>query len=182
MSLYLSAVLFFAAFVWRERVTQTPMLALSLFRSVAFAAGNFTHMLMGGGLIVAMVSVPVFTIAVLGGSYFHGGLNLMRLTVMLPIGAIAGGYLGGWLGYQRTTAIGMALSSLGFFLMHFWSANIADPLVHAEPDAHRPRLRAGDCADKRRRRQLRRRERARDRLRPADGDATRRDADRRGAA
>ncbi|MGD0115110.1 MAG: MFS transporter [Dehalococcoidia bacterium] len=127
VSLYLSAILFFAAFVWRERVAQTPMLALSLFRSVAFAAGNFTHMLMGGGLIVAMVSVPVFTIAVLGGSYFHGGLNLMRLTVMLPVGAIAGGYLGGWLGYHRTTAIGMALSSLGFFLMHLWSANIADP-------------------------------------------------------
>ncbi len=128
VSLYLSAVLFFAAFVWRERVAQTPMLALSLFRSVAFAAGNFTHMLMGGGLIVAMVSVPVFTIAVLGGSYFHGGLNLMRLTVMLPIGAIAGGYLGGWLGYQRTAAVGMAISALGFFLMHLWSANIADPL------------------------------------------------------
>jgi MFS family permease len=127
VSLYLSAVLFFGAFVWRERITQTPMLALSLFRSVAFAAGNFTHMLMGGGLIVAMVSVPVFTIAVLGGSYFHGGLNLMRLTVMLPIGAIFGGYLAGVLGYNRTTAIGMTLSSAGFFLMHFWGAGISDP-------------------------------------------------------
>lgn len=125
--LYLAAAAFTVAFVWRERVARTPMLALSLFRSVVFAAGNFTHMLMGGGLIVAMVSVPVFTIAILGGSYFEGGLNLMRLTVMLPVGAVAGGYLSGWLGYNRTTAIGMATSGLGFFLMHFWTDEIADP-------------------------------------------------------
>ena len=84
-------------------------------------------MLMGGGLIVAMVSVPVFTIAILNGSYFLGGLNLMRLTVMLPVGAIAGGYLAGWLGYHRTAAIGMAISGVGFFFMHFWDANIGDP-------------------------------------------------------
>jgi MFS family permease len=125
--LYLSAAAFAAAFIWRERITQTPMLALSLFRSVVFAAGNFTHALLGGGLIVAMVSVPVFTIAILKGSYFEGGLNLMRLTVMLPVGAVAGGYLAGWLGYNRTTAIGMATSGVGFFFMHFWTASIGDP-------------------------------------------------------
>jgi MFS family permease len=125
--LYLSAAAFAAAFIWRERITKTPMLALSLFRSVVFAAGNFTHMLMGGGLIVAMVSVPIFTIVILKGSYFLGGLNLMRLTVMLPVGAIAGGYLAGWTGYHRTAAIGMAISGVGFFFMHFWDANIGDP-------------------------------------------------------
>jgi EmrB/QacA subfamily drug resistance transporter len=125
--LYLSAALFAAAFIWRERLTKAPMLALSLFRSVVFAAGNFTHMLMGGGLIVAMVSVPVFTIAILKGSYFLGGLNLMRLTVMLPIGAIVGGFLAGRIGYNRTAAIGMAISGVGFFLMHFWTAGIEDP-------------------------------------------------------
>ncbi len=125
--LYVSAAGFAAAFVWRERLTKTPMLALSLFRSVVFAAGNFTHMLMGGGLIAAMVSVPVFTIAILKGSYFLGGLNLMRLTVMLPVGAVLGGYLAGWIGYHRTAAIGMAISGAGFFLMHFWTANVHDP-------------------------------------------------------
>jgi MFS family permease len=127
VALYISAVVFAAAFIWRERVAKTPMLALSLFRSVVFAAGNFTHMLLGGGLIVAMVSVPVFTIAILKGSYFLGGLNLMRLTVMLPVGAVAGGYLAGWIGYHRTTAMGMAISGVGFFFMHFWSASIGDP-------------------------------------------------------
>ncbi|MCJ7490766.1 MAG: MFS transporter [Dehalococcoidia bacterium] len=127
VALYISAAACMVAFIWRERVAKTPMLALSLFRSVVFAAGNFTHMLMGGGLIVAMVSVPIFTIVILDGSYFLGGLNLMRLTVMLPVGAVAGGYLAGWIGYHRTAAIGMAISGVGFFFMHFWTADIADP-------------------------------------------------------
>ena len=125
--LYLLAAVLAAAFIWREFVTDTPMLALSLFRSLAFSAGNLTHLMMGGGLIVAMVSIPVFTIAVQGGSYFEGGLNLMRLTVMLPVGAVLGGYLAGWLGYHRTSALGMAISALGFFFMRFWGADIGDP-------------------------------------------------------
>ncbi|MGD0765930.1 MAG: MFS transporter [Dehalococcoidia bacterium] len=127
VALYLGALAFGAAFIWREYVIQTPLLALSLFRSRAFAAGNITHMFLGGGLIVAMVAVPVFTIAVKSGSYFEGGLNLMRLTVMLPVGAVAGGVLAGALGYHRTAALGMAISAVGFFVMHFWSATIGDP-------------------------------------------------------
>jgi len=127
VALYLGALVLGAAFIWREYVTETPLLALSLFRSRPFAAGNITHMFLGGGLIVAMVAVPVFTIAVKSGSYFEGGLNLMRLTVMLPVGAIAGGVLAGALGYHRTAAVGMAISALGFFLMHFWGAGIGDP-------------------------------------------------------
>jgi EmrB/QacA subfamily drug resistance transporter len=127
VALYLLAAAFAVAFIWREYVTATPMLMLSLFRSRPFAAGNLTHLLMGGGLIVAMVSIPVFSIAIQNQSYFRGGLNLMRLTVMLPVGAILGGYLAGWMGYHRTTALGMAVSALGFFFMRFWGADIGDP-------------------------------------------------------
>jgi MFS family permease len=125
--LYVLAAGFGAAFLWRERLTRAPMLMLSLFRSLPFSAGNLTHLLMGGTLIVAMVDIPVFTIIVKGGSYFEGGLNLMRLTVMLPVGAVLGGYLATWLGYQRTTALGMLVAAAGFFMMSFWSADIADP-------------------------------------------------------
>jgi MFS family permease len=127
-ALYVGAAAFGAAFLLRERLTKVPMLVLSLFRSRPFSAGNLTHLLMGGALIVAMVDIPVFTIVVKGGSYFEGGLNLMRLTVMLPVGAVLGGFLATWLGYHRTTALGMLTAAVGFFLMSFWSADIADPV------------------------------------------------------
>jgi MFS family permease len=127
VALYLGAALFAGGFFLRERLAKVPMIMLSLFRSRPFAAGNFTHLLVGGALIVAMVDVPVFTIIILKGSYFEGGLNLMRLTVMLPVGAVLGGFLAGWLGFHRTTALGMLISGVGFFLMTFWPSNVHDP-------------------------------------------------------
>jgi EmrB/QacA subfamily drug resistance transporter len=127
VALYLGAVLFGAGFFLRERLAKVPMIMLSLFRSRPFAAGNVTHLLMGGALIVAMVDIPVFTIILKGGSYFEGGLNLMRLTVMLPVGAVLGGFLAGWLGFNKTTALGMFISGVGFFFMTFWTENVHDP-------------------------------------------------------
>jgi EmrB/QacA subfamily drug resistance transporter len=126
-TLYVLAAAFGAGFLVRERLTKVPMIMLSLFRSMSFSAGNLTHLLMGGTLIVAMVDIPVFTIIVMKGSYFEGGLNLMRLTVMLPVGAVLGGYLAGWLGFHRTTALGMFVSAVGFFFMTFWTENVHDP-------------------------------------------------------
>ena len=162
--LYVLAVVFGASFFLRERLAKVPMIMLSLFRSRPFAAGNLTHLLMGGTLIVAMVDVPVFTIIVLKGSYFEGGLNLMRLTVMLPVGAVLGGFLAGWLGFHRTTALGMFISGVGFFLMTFWTENVHDPqftlnllltglgfgLVHVRLPAHDLVLGGGGRGDERR--------------------------------
>jgi MFS family permease len=127
LALYFGAVLFGGSFFLRERLAKVPMIMLSLFRSRPFTAGNLTHLLVGGTLIVAMVDIPVFTIVVKNGSYFDGGLNLMRLTVMLPLGAIFGGFLAGWLGFHRTIALGMIISAVGFGLMTFWTQDVHDP-------------------------------------------------------
>jgi MFS family permease len=100
------------------------MVALNTFRSLPVAAGHATNVLVGGGLIVAMASVPLFTNVVLGDSPLMGGLNLMRMTVMLPIGALLGGILSGWVGFHRTTVAGMAMCGAGFLLMSTWPADV----------------------------------------------------------
>ena len=64
--------------------------------SAAFVSNG----IVGGALIVAMVNVPLFTNIVMGGSALDGGLNLMRLTVALPFGALAGGYVATRYGYN----------------------------------------------------------------------------------
>lgn len=124
LPLYAGAAAAGAAFVLREQLTRVPMVALNIFRSLPVAAGHVTNVLVGGGLIVAMASVPLFTNVVLGDSPLQGGLNLMRMTVMLPIGALLGGILSGWLGFHRTTAAGMTMCGAGFLLMSTWPADV----------------------------------------------------------
>jgi len=119
-ALYVAAAAAFAAFLVRQASAPAPLVQLRLFRLPRVSAAFFTSGLSGGTLIVAMVGVPLFTNAVIGGSAIEGGLNLMRLTVALPVGALAGGYATGRLGAGPIAAAGMALAAVGFVGMSAW--------------------------------------------------------------
>jgi MFS family permease len=144
--LYAGAAAFFALFLWREsrlsrspspstvasRIAErwrgpgggvSPIVDLSRFRSHALSAAFLTNGLVGGALIVAMVNVPLFTNIVLGDSALDGGLNLMRLTVALPFGALAGGYIATRFGYSAGCALGLACAGAGFLGMSTWNSN-----------------------------------------------------------
>ncbi len=124
-----SALAFGVWFVRHERRAADPMIDLRLFRSAAFSGGNLTNLLVGGGLIVALVNVPLMTNVLFGDTPLEGGLNLTRFTVAVPIGAVAGGWLAGWLGFSRTTVVGLALAATGFFLMAAWGEAPAELLL-----------------------------------------------------
>ena len=51
----------------------------------------------------------------------------MRLTFMLSLGTIAGGFLCKRIGYRLPTILGLILSSAGFFFMSRWTIYLADP-------------------------------------------------------
>ena len=114
------AAALFVAFVAREWLAAAPLVRLALFRSRALSAGFVVNGLAGGTLIVAMVGVPLFTNVVLRGSALDGGVNLMRLTVGLPLGAVAGGFLATRLGFAATAALGVVLAGAGFAGMAGW--------------------------------------------------------------
>ena len=63
----------------------------------------------------------------MGSSPLEGGLRLLRLTVMLSIGSVAGGFLCKRFGYRLPTILGLILSSIGFFFMSRWTLAIVDP-------------------------------------------------------
>ena len=77
-------------FVIRQRTTSEPLLPTSMFRAMGFNASNVTHMLIGGALIIGMVTVPLMANTVLGLTALDGGLMLMRMTVAIPVGAVLG--------------------------------------------------------------------------------------------
>jgi MFS transporter, DHA2 family, triacylglyceride efflux pump len=97
-----------------------PIVEMSAFRRAAFSASSLVSLLVGGALIIAMVDIPFFIDTVLGGSALDSGLALLRLTAMIPVGALLGGYLCPRITCRITAALGLLLTALGFFLMHLW--------------------------------------------------------------
>ena len=113
-------------FVLRERRASTPLIPLELFRGRAFAAANGLNVLVGVALIAAMVDVPLFAATVLGREPLAAGLALLRLTVFIPIAAVAGGWLAQRLPWQPIAVAGLLMAAAGFWQMSRWSLNVSD--------------------------------------------------------
>jgi MFS family permease len=97
-----------------------PIVEPSLFKSRAFSASSLVSLLVGAALIIAMADIPLFIATVLNGNALDSGLALLRLTVMIPIGAALGGWLCAHLTCRLTALVGLLLAAAGFWLMHQW--------------------------------------------------------------
>jgi EmrB/QacA subfamily drug resistance transporter len=127
ISFSLGALIFFTLFILRIFRVSEPLLKPSMFKNITFSAANLTNLLVGAALIIAMVNIPLMSDTIMGTSPLEGGLRLLRLTFMLSIGAIAGGFLCKRFAYRLPTILGLILSSTGFFFMSRWSITLADP-------------------------------------------------------
>lgn len=110
----------FALFLWTETRAKDPLVRLGLFRKLPFSAANLANMAVGVALIIAMVEIPLYAYSILGTSEIDGGLLLMRLTIMIPLGALIGGWIADRVGYQATGVLGFVLAGVGFLLIGFW--------------------------------------------------------------
>ena len=121
-----------AAFVLHERRLERrggePIVRLGALTEPAIAAANFTMLLVGLGLITALIGVPLFVNVVLLEGALEGGFTLMRLTVAVPLGALAGGWLGGKLGLRETACLGCLCVAAGFAGLQAWDAELSQTL------------------------------------------------------
>jgi MFS family permease len=130
MAVFLAAAVgSFALFIYRQRTTIAPLLPVSMFRSWAFRASNATHLLVGAALIIGMVTVPLMANTVQGMTPLDGGLQLMRMTAAIPVGAILGGLACQRFDYRVPTMAGLILAAAGFWFMSGWDMEIADPAL-----------------------------------------------------
>lgn len=101
-----------------------PVIEPSLFKSLAFTASALVSLLVGAALIIAMADIPLFIATVQGGDALDSGLALLRLTVMIPVGAIIGGWLCARITCRLTAIAGLIPALAGFWLMHLWPAQV----------------------------------------------------------
>ncbi|HET6313526.1 MAG TPA: MFS transporter [Chloroflexia bacterium] len=123
----LSLVLFVAFVLWQRRAS-TPLIPLELFsrRTWPFSAANITNFMVGAALIITMVNVPLYVASVLDGTAEQGGFMLLRMTALIPVGAIAGGLLGVRVQFRWVAVLGLIVTALGFWEMSAWSLAAPD--------------------------------------------------------
>jgi MFS family permease len=121
-----------AAFFLTEWRSPQPMIDLRALRQRRVSAAMAIYFLVGGALITALVGVPLMVDVLYGGSTKQGGLTLMRLLLLLPIGGVAGGWLATRIGNRHTVLLGLALAIAGLLWMRAW------PFVPGESFARTP--------------------------------------------
>lgn len=114
------SALAFIAFVLYERRHPRPLIRLDFFKRPAFAAGNIAHVLVGAALIIGMVEIPLYAYTLFGMTEIQGGLLLIRLTLMIPVGAVIGGWLADLVGYRVTAVLGFLIAAGGYLLVSRW--------------------------------------------------------------
>lgn len=115
-------------FWWHEHRTPAPLVRPAMLRSREVLAANATSLLLGGGLITVLIGVPLFVNLVLAESALDGGLTLMRLTIAVPLGALAGGWLAGRYGLRIVALSGMLLAAAGFVGLQAWDEQPSEVL------------------------------------------------------
>lgn len=118
------AVVFLIAFVLVERKVRWPVVELSLFKRFTFTATALVSLLVGAALIIAMADIPIFVDTVLQRPVLDSGLALLRLTAMIPVGALLGGWLCSRITCRFTAVLGLLFTAIGFYLMSLWPIDV----------------------------------------------------------
>ncbi|HEX7735770.1 MAG TPA: MFS transporter [Ktedonobacteraceae bacterium] len=107
-----------------------PVVDLSLFKRLAFSASSLVSIFVGVALIIAMADIPLCVNTVFSQQIsasdmaMVSGLALLRMTAMIPVGAVLGGWLCGRLSCRVVGVLGLLFSAAGFFLMSRWSIRV----------------------------------------------------------
>ncbi len=122
---------FLAAFFISVLRSQHPLIDFSMFLNRSFSAANAAHFLLGVALITALAQVPVFAYsagwpATADVSPLRGGLLLIRLTLLIPAGAVLGGLLSARVSGRLAAVAGFCLSAFGLWRLSMWQANVGD--------------------------------------------------------
>ncbi len=118
------ALVFFIAFVFVELRMRWPVVEVRLFKKLAFSATSLVSLFVGAALIIALADIPIFVDTVLQRPVLDSGLALLRLTVMIPIGAVLGGWLCEQISSRLTAILGLLFTAVGFYLMSRWPITV----------------------------------------------------------
>jgi EmrB/QacA subfamily drug resistance transporter len=114
------SVLFWAAFIWRVRSAEEPLIPLDVLANPVVSRGTVSASFGMGTYIGLSIFMPLYFQSVRGLSTSNSGLALIPLMVGTVIGAtIAGQLMGRIVHYKRIPVIGLMAAMLGALAMAF---------------------------------------------------------------
>ena len=117
----------FAAFIWRQRTAEEPLIPRGALGQRAAWGSILVSLFVGAALIAALVDIPFFArLTVAQNSQLDAALILVRFLVALPVGALLGGWLLRHVSAAYLTAGAMFLSAASFFAMSRWEFSSLD--------------------------------------------------------
>jgi len=117
------ALLALSAWGYRQVAVLSPVIPRELLRSRQFIGSSIANLLVGAGLMVALVDIPIMGRGVFNLDQLGSAFLLARFMVAVPVGALAGGLLAGRLGGRGTAILGLAAATGGFLLLSRWEAD-----------------------------------------------------------
>jgi MFS family permease len=117
-----AALVALALFVWRQARRPDALIPATLLRDPVFLGAAVTNLLLGVGLMVALVDIPVFAEGVFRLDEIGSAFLLAQFMLAIPFGAAAGGWLAIRAGYRFTAAGGLVLAAAAFLEMSAWDA------------------------------------------------------------
>ena len=110
-----------------ERRIWQPLVANVFLRSWNFIVSNLAQALVGVSLILAMVTVPLTADTVMQKDPFTGAMWLLRMTGVIPLASVLGGWLVPRFGARPLTVAGLLMVAAGLFLCSRWEVGVDDP-------------------------------------------------------
>nr|WP_315020498.1 MFS transporter [uncultured Aminipila sp.] len=116
-------------FIWREKVTDMPMMPLNLFQNRTFSLANATCALSYMTQQLTAYLFPFFLINTLSLSADKAGVVLLASPVAMMIASPFGGDLSDKYGTRKPAIAGLILIALNCFLVGFFKENMSILLV-----------------------------------------------------
>jgi EmrB/QacA subfamily drug resistance transporter len=129
LGLFAGAIIAFGLFYWREHRVSQPLIDFSLFRSLNFAAGNATGLLLSAAMMGAFFTIPIFLQSVLGFSAIKAGLVMAPMSVVIIFAAPVAGILSDRVGSKWIVAAGMFILAFGLG----WMAGLVPGVAKISP-------------------------------------------------
>src|ERR1700741_545039 len=139
----IGAIIAAVAFVIWERFSRTRMIDPAGVHFRPFLAALGASVTAGAALMVTLVNVELFGQGVLQMDQNQAAGLLLWFLIALPIGAVLGGWIATRIGDRAMVFIGLLIAAYGYWLIHFWRAEVMEhrhnifglfsvPVLHAD--------------------------------------------------